>query len=274
MSSLPTIAAKGTGRARFQLTTDAGVVSLYDGGSGPTESWPCVRGPGGSRCLDLHDNEGWAHAEVLSDRTTIVGLLDTAVESGGPELKVVVSPDAGRTWTRRGTIPKPHYMGELLDMELAGPGKPWTVTVWLEDCADCGVRTGVYSYASADEGRTWAPREQAARLVAPAGLGWQTPRHAHARLCEITELACASVSAVAVSSIVQDPQAAAAELGRVRREGGAAAKGYPFVATTAELGLVGAPSGIAIVLGTFTNARWAAGFARLRGDVRVYSSTP
>ena len=271
---LRTIAPRGTARARFELTTDAGVVSLYDGGTGPTESWPCVRSAAaGDRCLDLGENDGWAHAEVLSDRRTIVALLDCAVESEGHELKVVVSPDAGRTWIRRGSISKPHYMARFLDLELGGPGRPWTVAVWLEGCADCGVRTGVYVYASADDGRTWVLREEAARLVGPAGLGWQTPRHAHAPLCEITELACAAVTAVVVGSIARDPQAAAVELARVRRDGGAAATGYPFVATTAELGLAGAPNGIAIVLGSFTNPRWAAGFARLRGEPHVYAAS-
>lgn len=158
-------------------------------------------------------------------------------------------------------------------MEITGPGKPWTVAVWLEDCADCGVRTGVYSYASVDEGRTWVLREEAARLVAPAGIGWQTPRHAHARLCEMTELACVAVKAISVASIVPDPQAAGADLRRVRHDGGAAAKGYPFVATTAELGLVNAPNGIAIVLGSFANPRWAAGFGRLRSHARDYSTS-
>lgn len=123
-------------------------------------SVPMVFVDGRYELLDLRSGPddtpgfGWVGAAV--SKGLWVGVLDWQVESSGEELVLVVSNDAGKSWTRLPAVKKPHYMALFRGLELKS-ARHWVLTIALEDCADCGVRVGTRRYVTHDGGGHWAP---------------------------------------------------------------------------------------------------------------------
>lgn len=112
--------------------------------------------------------EGWAHPDCVSSDAwvttsachlrvgdTIWGLLDSAVESGGHNLTLLLSTDAGRTWLQHATIPKPHYTARCVSLSASSTLTAMRLVIEQGDCADCGAALGLYTFTSDDLGRTW-----------------------------------------------------------------------------------------------------------------------
>jgi hypothetical protein len=125
-------------------------------------SIPLVRIGNHTEQLDLtsgpDDNPGmgWVGLESLKN-SLWVGVLDWQVESPGPELVVVTSTDAGKSWTRAGVVTKPHYTGLFRALKLK-TAREWTLELVVEDCAGCGEKPGVRVYETHDAGAHWALR--------------------------------------------------------------------------------------------------------------------
>lgn len=159
----PTVCPAKAVVASFELQT-RDVVLANTTRSSPLESLPTVlRGAGSmGSVLDFTTTPdeshvlGWVAAALLEDRRTIVGVIDTVIESPGPELIVVTSGDTGETWRRRATIQKPHYTAQVRDVK-AMSAKDWIITLDLDDCAGCGVKPGTYLSKTADAGGTFTP---------------------------------------------------------------------------------------------------------------------
>ncbi len=112
--------------------------------------------------------EGWEHPNCVSSDAwvptaachlrvgdTLWGLLDSAVESGGHDLTLLLSTDAGRTWLLHATIPKPHHTARCVSLSTNSVLNPMRLVIAQDDCADCGAALGLYTFTSDDLGRTW-----------------------------------------------------------------------------------------------------------------------
>lgn len=102
---------------------------------------------------------GWVGAQALTGSKLLVGVLDWQIESSGTALTVVRSIDGGTSWVRVSDISKPHDMAQFKSLELRS-ATHWVVQIALDDCADCGVKTGVRIWETADAGQHWSPREE------------------------------------------------------------------------------------------------------------------
>ncbi|MBM4780898.1 MAG: hypothetical protein GQE15_24645 [Archangiaceae bacterium] len=71
------------------------------------------------------------------------------VESG-EELVLLVTTDKGRSWTKLPPVKKQHSLARFRSLELV-TSRRWLLTIALDDCADCGVKT-------TDAGAHWTAR--------------------------------------------------------------------------------------------------------------------
>lgn len=117
---------------------------------------PIVRVGNRNEKLDLQSSGlGWVGLSELKDKSLWVGVLDWQVESSGEVLELLLTTDAGKSWTRLPAVKKPHYLATFHSLELVSP-RHWTLKIALDDCADCGVPLGTRVYETHDAGAHWA----------------------------------------------------------------------------------------------------------------------
>ena len=137
-----------------------GCVALVDADVSPVTARPTVwRHEAGEwreiplpGSADDRVNHGWVAA--ATDGFVIVGVLDTRVESTGPELTIVRSFDGGATWQPPVFVAKPHYFAAVKSLDVRVGGLA-SITLEIDDDYGDGAAPGTYRVDSGDRGGTW-----------------------------------------------------------------------------------------------------------------------